>query len=220
MNAERMRILEMVAEGKISPSDAEQLLAAVKAKRTSPAKWLFQPLEVIDPAQASIVGGLAAIAGAIASATLGFRFDGAIDLHDARGASVSLADALIDLLLVWPVTALVFWGVARLLARQGRFVDFLAAVGLARVVYLVAGVLLGTVGRAVDDGALLTVSAAEMIVLVGLVVPLSIWSIALLVTGFRTASGLRGGRLAFGAVAAIVGAEVSTKLVLWAIASA
>lgn len=48
MNAERIRILEMVADGKISADDADQLLQAIRKPRPSLWQWLFHPLELLE----------------------------------------------------------------------------------------------------------------------------------------------------------------------------
>jgi len=215
MKADRTRILEMVAAGELSPADADRLLAAAARPRPPLARWLFQPMEILPTGRALAIGAAAALAGALVSVLLGVRFDGALDAHGPAPDPVPPVDAIVDLVLVWPVTALICWGVARLFTRQGRLVDFLAAVGVARAGWLILGLLIGTVGRAVDDGALLSVGPAELIFALALVLPVSAWAIALLVTGFRTASGLRGVRLAVGAVIALVLAEAITKLALW-----
>jgi len=212
MNAERQRILEMVASGSITPEEAEQLLEAVRTPKQPIAKWLFQPLELLTTQKALLV----AAAAASASVALGFfqiRYDGALDMHVAR-EPVAAGQSLIDLLLAWPFTALVFFAVARLVGRQGRYVDFLAAVGLARIPLVLAGLI----GAATAEATLAAVEgrvSPAMLVSAMLMLPLVAWTIALLVTGMRTAAGLRGGRLALASVVAIVLAETLTKLALW-----
>ena len=74
--------------------------------------------------------------------------------------------------------------------------------------------LAGAAGPAMLAAARGTVD--PVVVVVGiLLLPLVAWTIALLVTGTRTAAGLRGAKLALVSVAAIVVAEILTKLALW-----
>ncbi len=214
MSGEHQRILEMLAAGKLAPAEAERLLAALRRPRPRLDRWLFQPLELLPTHIALLVGVAAAAAGLLLS-LLRIRFDGALDLH-LVDAQVPWSVALVDHFLAWPATALVLWGAARLVARQGRFVDFLAAVGVARVPLVLAAALVGGVGARfdqVDEGAV----PPAVVVVALLTLPFVAWFVALLVTGMRTAAGLRGARLAAAAVGGVVAAEILTKLALLAI---
>ena len=214
MNAERQRILELVAAGSITPEEAEQLREAVRAPKPPLAKWLFQPLELLSTQKTLLAGSVAAAAG-VALGLLHIRFDGALDMHVAR-EPVPVGQALIDHLLAWPLTALVFFLAARLVARQGRYVDFLAAVGVARIPLILAGLIGAASAPATLAAAQGTLSPVVLITGI-LMLPLLAWMIVLLVTGMRTAAGLRGVRLALASAGAIVAAEILSKLALWAL---
>ena len=136
-------------------------------------------------------------------------------------AAVPWGTALYEQLLAWPVTALVFWAIARPVAGQGRFVDFFAAVGVARLPLLpMAAILLATRDASAQALAGLLEGQMPSVGFVAMTlasVPFAVWFVALLVTGLRTASGLRGGKLAWVAVGAIVAAEILTKVALLAL---
>lgn len=213
MNDERERILEMVAAGRIGPAEAEQLLSALQRPRRSPWAWCVQPLERMQIRHALVVSTVVAMGGLILSRA-GIRFDGALDAH-VVAAPVGLGVALFDQLLAWPVTAAIIWLVARPLARQGRYVDLLAAVGLARLPLLVLGALAALVD--VPAGEVPTAPTPGLLILAFGSLPLLAWFFTLLVTGLRTATGLRGGRLALASILAIVLAEAATRALLWLI---
>lgn len=210
MNAERTRILEMVAEGKMSAENADRLLQAIR-KRPTVWQWLFRPLEVLETRTALLVS--AGVAGLqLLASRLPLRFDGALDLHGTQ-APAPWPTSLIELAVTWPLVALIFWGAARLVARQGRFVDFLAAVGIARLPLILAAGMLGVFHPTFEEAAGGQPGTLAM-VLALLLVPIVVWFIALLVTGFRTASGLRGAKLTLTTIGVLIVAEAVSKLAL------
>jgi hypothetical protein len=103
--------------------------------------------------------------------------------------------------------------------RAARDAVLLLGVARAPLVLVAPGVLaLPTPARfAAAPAAALALSpamlAAGVAALVGLV-----WTVALLVTGLRQATGMRGGRLAAVTAAVVVAAEVAAKLALAAAA--
>lgn len=210
MTMGRQRILEMLAEKKITVEEAEELLAAIRPRRPVQG-WLLRPLERFDTRTALVVSAVTAVLQLLVS-RLNVRFDGALDAH-LSPVEVSWPTALLDLALAWPLVALVFWAAALLVARQGRFVDFLAGVGVARIPLVATGAIAGAL-----RSALLPVQAGQLnpaIVIFGLVsVVLVVWFVALLVSGLRTASGLGGVKLGLTTFGAIILAEAGTKLLL------
>ncbi|AKU92684.1 SHOCT-like domain-containing protein [Vulgatibacter incomptus] len=207
MNAPRLRILEMLAAGQINPTEAEQLLEAIRAPRGSVWTWLFRPIERLETGVALGAASVGAGLQLLVARLLEIRFDGVLDIHLAK-PPVTWSVALVDLALGWPLTALVFVAAARLFARQVRIVDALALVGIARIPLVAAGALVGALHGA-SRGA---DSAANLGTLV-----LFAWSVALLVTGLGAASGLRGGKLALAVIAAIAVAEAIAKGLLVAL---
>lgn len=213
MNVARNRILEMLSDGKISPDEAEQLLAAVRGPSESFWSWIFRPMDRLQTPVATSIAALAAVAQLVIALVFHMRFYGALDSQPARD-TVGWASAWVDLAVAWPITALIFFASARLFARQGRFVDLLAMVGVARVPLVAAGAMVGAnrelLFRSAEAAARGEVSAGLIVIALAATV-LSAWFITLLVTGLRTASGLRGGRLALAFLAALVAAEAISK---------
>jgi len=203
------RIKELVRARGIDEADAASLLAAVRPP--APARSSLDPFARWSGEVTSLLGGVVAL-GALATSRLGVRYDGAIDLHVSPAGAVALPLALGDLVVSVPLTALVFFLAARRLARHVRFVDVLGAVSLARAPIVLAAAPLALLSRLVGapttkpSAALLALACVGLLGLGG--------HITLLVLGFRSASGARGGRLAGTFVAALFVSEIAAKTVL------
>jgi Yip1 domain len=209
MTTARDKVLEMVASGKLSSADADQLLSAMQPRGPSPWQWIFHPASVVSTRLALGLGAVSALV-ALGLARLGVSFDGAFDAHRLMGA-LDLKTALLQQLIAWPLVAVVLWAAARLAGKSTRVIDMLAAVALGRVPLTLTGVaaLLIPAVEGVEAlfSPLLWVAAV-------LILPLVVWGVGLMVTGFRAVSGLRGGRLATSAVAALIVAEVLSHVLL------
>jgi hypothetical protein len=217
MTTEREKILDLVATGQLSPADADRLLKRADAKpRRDLVAWLFDPAERLGTDRALLVGLAAVILGGLL-ARAGIRFDGALDSHDTAGP-VPWTLAVADVLVAWPLTALVFWLVSFLVAKQGRLVDHLAAVGVARVPAVLTGAVLVLASALFPRPEIVPGKIPDVhplwLAFILLSIPFVVWQVALLYRGFRTASGLRGLRCAAAGVAAIVGAEIVSKAAL------
>ncbi|MFC1611065.1 DUF3887 domain-containing protein [Myxococcota bacterium] len=221
MSSEKEKILEMVAAKKISPEEGEQLMASIKARPASRLRVLLNPFERLSGRMAMLVAIGVAAAGVLLATVGGVRFDGAFDVHGS-GQSVPILLALLDQLVAWPLLALCLFGASLVAVRQGRFVDFLAAVGVGRAVLVALGLV--TVVLVPDPAALmdrvLTNSLDPVLILVGMAaIPFVVWFFVWLVMGFSTASGMRGGRLVVSFIVAVVAAEVISKTVLYLVPS-
>jgi len=173
--ADTRRILGLLAAGRLSPEEANRLLASREQPRRPPWwQMLADPFGHLPLGVTLAVGALTVLASLAVATGLGLRFDGALDVHVASGPvgwSLALRDQGVALLTL---TGLL-WLAARIAGKPGRPIDLLAAVGAFFV-----------------------------------------W----LTLGFRTATGLRGGRLAAALLGALLAAEVLSKLVLWAVGAA
>ena len=204
--AERVRA--MAEEGRIDTADAERLLTALEAKpRPSPFRVLFDPFERLGVARGVAIG-LASALIAIGVTRLGARFDGFLDAHTSASVP-SLVTAALEQLVAWPGGALVLWLSSLVFDRRTRFVDFLAALGVARAP-LVA--FLAVVAALSPDGDRRVID----VVLIAFAFPCVGWILALIYFGFKHASGLRKAGLVGALVAGVACAEVVSKLVLQA----
>ncbi len=210
MTSAEQRIKDLVRTQSMDAADAARLLEAV---RPSPAerRGLFaNPFERWSGETTSLFGLIVALAG-LATSRLGVRYDGAIDLH-VSPAVVPLGVAVLDQVLALGLTSLVMWGAARLVSRA-RFVDVLGAVGLSRAPAVLVAVPLALLVPLIPHDFVKTstplVLAIALLGLAGVVV-----QIYVLVLGFRTASGARGGRLALALIGGLLGAEVLVKVAL------
>jgi hypothetical protein len=212
MSAARIRILEMLSSGQITTDEAEALLLALRRPRTSLWQWIVHPLEKLQARQALLAAGVFALLQLAISLFLYVRFDGALDVHPTL-APISWVAALLDLGVALPMPAVVFLVAARLVGKQGRWIDCLSAVGIARLPLLLAGAMAGglreTLHGVQEGGAGLLVIAFSVLSLV-----LLAWFLTLLVTGLRAVSDLRGGKLALTSVGAVLVAEVASKAAL------
>jgi hypothetical protein len=217
MSSEQKRILKMVADGKISASDGKELIQALEKKRRSPWKLLIHPFDRLSGNLGLLVSLAAAVIGVFIATNFGVRFDGVLDVHVST-QSVPITVAVLDQVVGWGLLAILFWLTSLLLARQGRLVDFVVIVGVARLPL----VLLGALASAAfpDPSAMvrmvfrdplhpmLWISALVALAFVG-------WFIALLYNGFKVASGLAGGRLVGSFIWVVVVAEIGSKIVLF-----
>jgi hypothetical protein len=224
MSDAKRKVLDMVEQGKITRAEADALLAALRPRRF-PWMILFDPYERIGLAASLVVGLIAAVAAGLVAGPLGIRFDGFMDIHMAP-APVTARAAIADQIVAWPLSALVLWLVALPFARSSRFVDFLAAAGLTRVLLLAAAVLLAPLApepaavaemsrnALADPGAVLA-DVVAMLPMVAVAIVFVGWFIAASVFGFRHASGLRRGKLAAAVAIALLAAEVVSKIAIW-----
>ena len=206
MTSPEERIRELARARGLEASDTEGLLAAVRPV-TRKSKNPFDRWS--GEATSALGAGLALVA--LATSRLGIRYDGALDMH-VTGSAVPPATALLDQLVAVPLTALVFWAAARLIARGVRFIDILGVVGASRLPLILVAVPIALLTPHLPKdpsrpNAALFAMIALALVGVGV-------HITLLVLGFRATTAGRGGRLAGAFIGALVGAEVITKIVL------
>lgn len=206
------RIKELARAQSMDAADAERLLDAVRpcARTGERRSVLSNPFDRWSGETTSMIGALLALAG-LATPRLGVRYDGALDLH-VSPVAVPIGVAVLDQVLAVGLTSLVMWGVARLVSRA-RFVDVLGAVGVSRApAVLIAVPLALLVPLIPHDYTKTNAPVVLAIALLGLAgVVAQVW---ILVLGFRTATGARGGRLASALIGGLFAAELLVKLVL------
>jgi hypothetical protein len=215
MSEVQQRIAQLVESGRVSPGEARELLGAVEPPPRSLAWRLLDPFESLDPRLGfAIAGGV--LLAQLALSRLAVRFDGALDMHLVPAAP-SLGVAFLDALVSLPFLCAVLWASARLVAKGPRFVDFLWAVGVARLPLMIGAIANRLL---IDDPLALARSALESqpdpaLVWVALItLPIVGWMFLWLYFAYRTASGIRGARSGLSFVLGVVVAEIASKAIL------
>lgn len=201
------RIQELARRSAIDAGAAERLLAAVRTEPIAKGGW--NPFARYG-APPLLAAGAVGFVLWIACARLGMRGDGALDVLNAH-APVGYANAALDQVADFFALTLLLWGAARVFVREVRVVDLLATVGVARLVLVVSSIPIAISAYGTPKGA--ATSPWEW---VGMGIGLVGWGVHVwaLVAGFRTASGLRGGRFVGTFFPALLVAEVLTKVLL------
>lgn len=198
------RIRELARKNAIGDAEAARLLAAISPTAPISAPSKLNPFERLSTNVQLAIGVVCSLA-MLALAPTGIRADGAMDLHRASHP-IALHTALIDAIIAFPFTALVFWLISARFSKT-RFIDILGTIALSRVPVVVCAAVLSLFPHPVKSGPLLIPVALIALVDAGL-------QITTLVVGLRTATTLRGGRLAAVFIGAFVVAEVLSKLIL------
>jgi hypothetical protein len=217
MMPQEERVDAMVRSGAITAAEGERLLVALRTRRRElpGPRVLVSPMEYLSTRMMAILTVIGAILGIIVE-HLGIRFDGALDVHPSPIAP-TFGLALFDIVNAMLVPAVFCWSASWLLARQGRFVDFVLAIGVARLPLVVIGLLAAWALPPWEDLSRQTLTSApggKVVIMSVLATPLYVWFITLLYRGFRTSSGLIGRRSVFAFVIAFVGAELMSKFAL------
>jgi hypothetical protein len=202
------RIQELARRSAIDPAAAERLLAAVRTEPIASVGW--NPFARYGPLP-FLAAGAVGVATWIACARVGLRGLGALDVFTGH-APVSFGTAAFEQLVDVSAITLLLWGAARILVREVRFVDLLATVSAARLVLVVGSIPIALATFASPKGA----TAQTPWEWAGVVVGLVAWGVHLwtLVVGFRTATGLRGGRFVGTFFPALLIAELVTKITI------
>jgi hypothetical protein len=218
MSEVQERIAQLVANGRVSPDEARQLLGAVEPPRRSLAGRLLDPFESLD-SRVGLAVAVGVLLVQLGLSRFAVRFDGALDMHIMHEVP-SLGVALLDAAVSWPFLCAVLWASARLVAKGARFVDFLWAVGVARIPVVIGAIANRLV---IDDPRELARSASAghpepALLWVALIsLPMLGWMCLWLYFAYRTASGTRGARSGLSFVIALVVAEIASKAILMAL---
>lgn len=209
MNTPQERVLEMMASGQVSREEAENLLSALK-RPPRKERWY------LDPVGALSTGGAVSLAVAVSllqlgAFALGIRFDGALDVH-LSGGPVSFLTGVIDWAVSVPPMLLVAYGVARAMSSEARLLDVVLAVTSTRWVLLIIGALALAIPRNVEP------TSPVLLVFAFAMLPVLALYFVNLFRSYRTATGLKGGKLWAAYFVTLLVPEVVSKLALVALA--
>jgi hypothetical protein len=211
MTSSREKVLELLADNRITAAEADTLLAAMEKRPSRLWQTVLNPSERVPSTLATALAAVP-LALQVLVERAGAAYNGALDLH-AQGTPSSWHQIGVNLLVTFPLVAAALWGAARIAGKQSRVIDMTAVASLSRWPMAAAGLLLlpvalGGVDRLRHPGVW------DTVLIVG-TLPLFAWSITILCLGFRTVSGLRGGKLAWAFIGALVVAEGISKLLLY-----
>ena len=192
-----------------------RLLAALRRERAG-WKILTNPFDRC-PTRAVWTLAVAVLFVCLGLSQLGFRFDGALDIHRIDGVP-PWRIAIFDQVNAVVLTAAVAWLVSLAAARRGRFVDFAMTIGAARVplVFLAlsnywlmppTSQLQAMVKSGTAPGLGLVLAALVSLPFFG-------WFLVLLYRGFVVSSGLKGDRAGFAFGLGVIIAEALSKVTL------
>lgn len=178
---------------------------------------LIDPHSYLSERAALQVAGAVVVASTVMVLALGTHFDGALDVH-ARIRELGATGLFFDLLISWLVTAGVLWGASLMADRsmdamsderdepRPALRDFVVMVGVARVPTLLIALLIAALPQ--------PQLAFESVLRGMLLLPLFLYFLGLLYTGFLHASGLRSQAAAIPFIAGMVTAEAIIKAVI------
>lgn len=181
--------------------------------------FLFTPFNHIAGKKALIWGGLFLLLGS-ASAHIGnARYDGAIDLHFVETSTAM--DAFFDQIINILALTTSFYVAARLSAAHNtRLIDIAGTMLLAKAPYTIMPLLningfMYNTSMSILDGEQPSNSDITSIIIISLpIIIFSIWSIALMVNAYKVSTNLKGNRMIIGFIAALISAEVVSKLLI------
>ncbi|MCP4675732.1 MAG: hypothetical protein GY854_09545 [Deltaproteobacteria bacterium] len=226
MSNTEKRVLSMIEDGKISPNEGKALLEAMKNNRGFSLMFLFDPFSGIPSAHAIVIALIAAVGSVVVSVFMNVRFDGFLDIHAAH--SVSVSTAVVDVAVDWLLSAIVLWLCVLPFKGRGRVIDFIASLGVARVVLVFCAAAIAFLSpapevlhemaqKSVSTPSVDTSQVMSLIPIAVVSILFVAWFITLLVFAIKHASGLSGGKAAGAIVVGILVAETVSKIVLWAI---
>jgi len=211
MTGHDARVQGLVNDGRISPDEGERLRRALRGQSLA-STIVRNPVEYLRPRWAWILA-MSVVAASLAVSRLGVRFDGALDMHPVAGVP-AWSRTVADQIAAIGCTAVVFWLVSLVVARQGRLQDFVTAVAAARVPMALAGLWGGTFLPGPQE-MLRYAQAGRVPPLVFLAsvatLPLLIWFGVWLYRGFSHSAGITGARAGVAFTVAVVVAEVASK---------
>jgi len=209
------RVLSMVRAGTITEAEGQRLMGSLHQRRIG-WRMLFNPFDRLSTPVLWILAILVTIGG-VGVSRMGVRFDGSLDVHQAPGLP-TWSEIFLDAASAILVTAVIFWLVSLLVARQGRIVDFLSTVAVARLPNILVGAALPWILPPPDEilaQAMAGLVPPRLLLALIALIPGLIWFITLLCTAYKSSSGLRGLRLGISFTVALLVSEIISKVFLY-----
>lgn len=179
-------------------------------------KLIFNPFNRIAGWEALGLGGLTAIATVLIGKYSNAVTDGALDFHLVQQTSfvhtaIFTFVSLFCLILCMSIAAFA-------ISKNFRIIDIAGTISLAKAPILLA-VLLGFFTavpdqKAIIENPMIILTSASFIVVTLVVIPITIWSIALMFNAFKVSTGSKGSQLIVSFIVAMIVAEVLSKMII------
>lgn len=185
---------------------------------------LFHPFERYSERILLSVGLAAAALAVVAGSYFDVRYDGVLDLHFAPDSTAK--DLAIDLTVDLGSLFVFLFAAAKWINRKTRAIDILSTVLVAKIpmylpVFLNAGGKMTVIGEDIMEQAnaqqsfsLDALSMTVLIVFIILLLLFMVWSVALLYNGYKIAAHAKGGTAVILFIAALLLAEIASKILL------
>lgn len=183
---------------------------------------LLKPFERYSETRLLLVGLLAFAVGTVLSKLFNTHFDGVLDAHFSN--TISWTETILNNTInVVCLTAILF-AVGKIINHKTRLVDLLATVLIARIPFYPL-VFCNVGNKAFKSGDELVQSAQHhtqvstsaivmLVIMVLITLALIVWSVSLLYNGYKTAVNGKGTKAIVFFIAAIVVAEIISKVVI------
>lgn len=179
-------------------------------------KLIFNPFNRIAGWEALGLGVLIAIATVLIGKYSNAVTDGALDFHLVQQTSfvhTAIFTFVSLFCLIFCMTLAAF-----AISKNFRIIDIAGTISLAKAPILLA-VLLGFFTavpdqKAIIENPMIILTSTSFIVVTLLIIPITIWSIALMFNAFKVSTGSKGSQLIVSFIVALIVAEVLSKMII------
>lgn len=177
---------------------------------------LFNPFQKIADYKALLWGMIIMVLTAIIASFSLCHFDGVIDAH--IGAEKPIIYYFYEFLIDWGIVSIIFFSTGKILTKSKiRWIDVIGTAALARYPFFFVALLAFAMPeitpatlqnfKNIPDKELVILIIAGILMLLCI-----IWSIILLYNAFKTTCNLKGNRLIWGFVIALLISEILSKI--------
>lgn len=188
---------------------------------------LFKPFEKYSETKLLLFGIIITSIGLFVGNLFNMRFNGAIDVH--FGTKVTMIVSLLDFGIVLLCLFTFLFLAAKIVNRKTRFIDVLSTVIVSRsIIYilslfnangslgLVSDKLTNNQGKAKEVFLTLNNNELLLIVISGITsILITIWYVALLYNGYKTASNAKGSKPTVLFIVSILFAEIVSAVLIY-----
>ena len=144
-------------------------------------------------------------------------FDGVLDIHIVRDST--LANSFIMLGVDILALTLIMWIAGLIISRNIRFIDILGTMTLSKAPLLLASIAAFFTKvpdtNTIMHNPMVLLSSVSFIVVMILIIPITIWSIALMYNALKVSCGVKGGKLTAAFIIGLFVAEIVSKVAIY-----